>query len=111
MQVCDHFKPCLHNFFLERFAAPATWFERRLMYTRSTAVSSIAGYLIGLGDRHSANLLVDTASAEVVHIDLGIAFEQGRFLSTPERVPFRLTRDIVDGMGVTGKLPCYSLCF
>lgn len=27
---------------------------------------------------------------------------QGRFLNTPELVPFRLTRDVVDGMGVTG---------
>lgn len=32
----------------------------------------------------------------------GIAFEQGRLLPTPETVPFRLTRDIVDGMGVSG---------
>ncbi len=40
---------------------------------------------------------------QVVHIDLGIAFEQGRFLNTPELVPFRLTRDIVDGMGAAGK--------
>ena len=40
---------------------------------------------------------------QVVHIDLGIAFEQGRFLTTPELVPFRLTRDIVDGMGAAGE--------
>ena len=40
--------------------------------------------------------------AQVVHIDLGIAFEQGRFLNTPELVPFRLTRDVVDGMGAAG---------
>lgn len=37
----------------------------------------------------------------MVHIDLGIAFEQGKLLTTPEQVPFRLTRDLVDGMGVT----------
>jgi hypothetical protein len=42
---------------------------------------------------------------QVVHIDLGIAFEQGRFLNTPELVPFRLTRDIVDGMGAAGGQP------
>ena len=46
------------------------------------------GYIIGLGDRHSQNILLDTRSAEVVHIDLGIAFEQGRFLNTPELVRF-----------------------
>lgn len=33
---------------------------------------------------------------------IGIAFEQGRNLVTAETVPFRLTRDIIDGMGVSG---------
>ena len=68
-----------------------------------------AGYIIGLGDRHSHNILLDRKTAEVVHIDLGVAFEQGRFLNTPELVPFRLTSNIVDGMGATGSthhLPC-----
>lgn len=32
----------------------------------------------------------------------GVAFEQGKILPTPEIIPFRLTRDIVDGMGITG---------
>uniref|UniRef100_A0A915IL05 Non-specific serine/threonine protein kinase n=1 Tax=Romanomermis culicivorax TaxID=13658 RepID=A0A915IL05_ROMCU len=31
-----------------------------------------------------------------------MAFEQGRLLPTPEQVPFRLTRDIVDGFGICG---------
>ena len=46
------------------------------------------------------NILIDTTTAELVHIDLGIAFEQGKILPIPETVPFRLTRDIVDGFGV-----------
>ena len=33
---------------------------------------------------------------------IGIAFEQGHILPTPETVPFRLTRDVEDGMGVSG---------
>lgn len=41
-------------------------------------------------------------SGEVVHIDFGIVFEQGKLLAVPELVPFRLTRNIVDGMGPTG---------
>ena len=36
---------------------------------------------------HTPNVLVDS---------------QGKWLPTPETVPFRLTRDIVDGMGVAG---------
>lgn len=47
------------------------------------------GYIVGLGDRHAMNILIDQATAEVVHIDLGVAFEQGLMLKTPERVcPF-----------------------
>ena len=49
------------------------------------------------------------AVVQVVHIDLGVAFEQGRFLNTPELVPFRLTRDIVDGMGAAGARMCLRL--
>ncbi|CAA2954520.1 Serine threonine- kinase ATM [Olea europaea subsp. europaea] len=54
--------------------------------------------------------LIDQATAEVVHIDLGVAFEQGLMLKTPERIPFRLTRDIVDGMGVTGVEGVFRRC-
>lgn len=46
----------------------------------------------GIGDRHAQNILIDTVTAELVHIDFGIVFEQGKTLTTPETVPFRLTR-------------------
>jgi ataxia telangiectasia mutated family protein len=55
----------------------------RLAYTRSVAVNSIVGYILGIGDRHAHNILVDTLSGEVVHIDFGIVYEQGRGLGTP----------------------------
>ncbi|RWW71502.1 hypothetical protein BHE74_00020747, partial [Ensete ventricosum] len=69
----------------------ADWFQSRLSYTRSVAASSMVGYIVGLGDRHSMNILIDQETAEVVHIDLGVAFEQGLMLKTPERVclPFQ----------------------
>ena len=40
----------------------------------------MVGYIFGIGDRHAQNILVDTATAEVVHIDFGIMFEQGKIL-------------------------------
>ncbi|GFS70276.1 serine-protein kinase ATM, partial [Nephila pilipes] len=89
-------------FFLETFPEPSAWFERRQSYIKSVAASSIVGYIMGLGDRHVNNILIDKNTAEVVHIDFGIAFEKGKILATPETVPFRLTRDIVDGMGING---------
>ena len=60
------------------------------------------GYILGLGDRHIQNILVDQNTAELVHIDFGFAFEQSKILPTPETVPFRLTRDIIDGFGPCG---------
>ncbi|XP_022845090.1 serine/threonine-protein kinase ATM isoform X2 [Olea europaea var. sylvestris] len=109
-EVCKNFRPVMHYFFLERFSHPADWFDKRLAYTRSVAASSMVGYIVGLGDRHATNILIDQATAEVVHIDLGVAFEQGLMLKTPERIPFRLTRDIVDGMGVTGVEGVFRRC-
>ena len=53
---------------------------------------------IGIGDRHTQNILIQENTGEIVHIDFGIVFEQGKVLPTPETIPFRLTRNIVDGM-------------
>ncbi|KAJ6662351.1 hypothetical protein lerEdw1_012515 [Lerista edwardsae] len=102
IDICQHFQPVFRYFCMEKFLDPAVWFEKRLAYTHSVATSSIVGYILGLGDRHVQNILLDEQTAELVHIDLGVAFEQGKILPTPETVPFRLTRDIVDGMGITG---------
>lgn len=100
-EMTASFQPVLRHFFFERFDDPDDWFKRRLAYTRSTAAISILGWILGLGDRHTQNVLLDEKSGEVVHIDLGVAFETGRILPIPEVVPFRLTRDIVDGFGIT----------
>lgn len=109
-EICKQFLPVFHHFFLEKFPSPPQWFERRLTYTRSVAASSIVGYIVGLGDRHSQNILIDKTTAEIVHIDLGVAFDQGKTLRTPETVPFRLTRDMVDGMGLPGVEGIFRRC-
>ena len=41
-------------------------FLRQRSYTLSTAFSSILGYLIGLGDRHLDNLLLDLTTGEAL---------------------------------------------
>ncbi|XP_056139019.1 serine-protein kinase ATM [Lampris incognitus] len=110
MEVCKKFGPVFRYFCMERFLDPAVWMEKRLAYTRSVATSSIVGYIVGLGDRHIHNILIDEQTAELVHIDLGVAFEQGKILPTPETVPFRLSRDIVDGMGITGVEGVFRRC-
>ncbi|KAI9795692.1 MAG: Serine/threonine-protein kinase tel1 [Piccolia ochrophora] len=106
----DHFHPVMRYFFMERFDNPDDWFDKRLAYCRSTATISILGHVLGLGDRHGHNILLDERTGEVVHIDFGVAFDQGRVLPLPEVVPFRLTRDIVDGMGITKTEGVFRRC-
>lgn len=65
-EICARFPPVFRHFFLERYSAPSLWFEKRLSYTRSVAASSMVGYILGLGDRHLQNILIDEQTAELV---------------------------------------------
>ncbi|XP_062590366.1 serine/threonine-protein kinase SMG1-like isoform X1 [Saccostrea cucullata] len=78
------------------------WWHITQCYARSTAIMSMIGYIIGLGDRHLDNVLVDLATGEVVHIDYNVCFEKGKGLRVPEKVPFRMTQNIETALGVTG---------
>ena len=78
------------------------WLERRTNYTRSLGVMSMVGYILGLGDRHPSNLLLDRTTGHVVHIDFGDCFEVAMHREKyPERVPFRLTRMLTFAMEVS----------
>ncbi|KAI4520947.1 hypothetical protein K525DRAFT_239712 [Schizophyllum commune Loenen D] len=109
-ETITKFRPVMRYFFREKHKEPTAWFATRLNYTRSVAITSIVGHVLGLGDRHLNNILLDQHNGEVVHIDLGIAFEQGRLLPVPEKVPFRMTRDMVDGMGASGTQGVFQRC-
>lgn len=45
--------------------------------------------MVGLGDRHGENILVDCCSGDVVHVDFSCLFDKGLTLQKPEMVPFR----------------------
>jgi len=79
------------------------WLDRRTNYTRSLAVMSMVGYILGLGDRHPCNLMLDRFSGKIIHIDFGdcfeVAMDRDKF---PERIPFRLTRMLINAMEVSG---------
>jgi len=78
------------------------WLDRRTNYIRSLAVMSMVGYILGLGDRHPSNLMMDKITGNVVHIDFGDCFEVAMHREKyPERVPFRLTRMLTFAMEVS----------
>jgi FKBP12-rapamycin complex-associated protein len=57
----------------------------------------------GLGDRHCSNLMLDRQSGKIIHIDFGDCFEVAMLRDKfPEKIPFRLTRMLVNAMGVSG---------
>ncbi|KAI3403258.2 MEC1 [Candida oxycetoniae] len=94
--------PILHQWFVDEFSDPSSWYIARNLFTRSSAVMSIVGYLIGLGDRHCENILFFKNTGSILHIDFDCLFEKGKTLPTPEVVPFRLTSNMVDAMGICG---------
>ena len=56
-----------------------------------------------LGDRHPSNLLLDRMSGKILHIDFGDCFEVAMTREKfPEKIPFRLTRMLINAMEVTG---------
>lgn len=79
------------------------WVTRIINFSQSTALMSVIGYIIGLGDRHPSNLMLHNSSGALIHVDFGECFEISRIrIRFPETIPFRLTRMIVAGFGPSG---------
>ena len=84
-------------------ASSEHWLERRVTYTRSLAVTSMVGHILGLGDRHPSNILFEKHTGKVVHIDFGDCFEVATLREKfPEKIPFRLTRMLTHAMEASG---------
>jgi hypothetical protein len=78
-----------------RAPSALVWVKRTARFTATTALMSMIGYVIGLGDRHPSNIMVQRETGTVVHIDFGESFESTLSRAEfPERVQFRLTRMI-----------------
>ncbi|MBW0475655.1 hypothetical protein O181_015370 [Austropuccinia psidii MF-1] len=79
------------------------WLDRRINYSRSLAVMSMVGHVLGLGDRHPSNLLLDRVTGMIIHVDFGDCFEVAMTREKwPEKIPFRLTRMLVQAMEISG---------
>ena len=48
-------------------------------YACTTAVMSIVGYIVGLGDRHGENILIDSTNGDSVHVDFSCLFNRVSF--------------------------------
>jgi serine/threonine-protein kinase ATR len=100
----------LYKWFLQTYQSPNEWFNARLKFVRSMAVWSIVGYITGLGDRHAENILMHLKSGSCFHVDFECLLGNGSSLNVPERVPFRLTPNLVDAMGPSGEEGAFRTC-
>lgn len=101
-KILKQFPPIFHRWFVQQFPEPSAWFAARLRYTRSCAVMSMVGTILGLGDRHGENILFEEGNGGTFHVDFNCLFDKGLTFAAPERVPFRLTHNMVDAMGIYG---------
>eukprot|EP00028_Trichosphaerium_sp_Am-I-7-wt_P001244 CAMPEP_0168535906 /NCGR_PEP_ID=MMETSP0405-20121227/19121_1 /TAXON_ID=498012 /ORGANISM="Trichosphaerium sp, Strain Am-I-7 wt" /LENGTH=462 /DNA_ID=CAMNT_0008563587 /DNA_START=274 /DNA_END=1662 /DNA_ORIENTATION=+ len=75
--------------------SPEAYLQIREHFARTLAVFSIGSYIIGIGDRHLDNFLLDLSNGGVIGIDFGHAFGSAtQFLPIPELIPFRLTMQL-----------------
>ncbi|KAL4477625.1 hypothetical protein ABPG74_002775 [Tetrahymena malaccensis] len=87
------------DFFNQRFLDSQMWYSAKENYLKTYASWCILGYLIGLGDRHTDNILIKRTNGEIIHIDYALIFGSGKQLNVPETIPFRLTKNMEFALG------------
>ena len=130
-RILRSLSPRLHRFLLERSISSEAWLARRLVLTRSAATSSIASWLVGVGERSPRSILLESTTAEMIHLHLQPILSQRphyRHRASPPQSPaygsdaanasppsttangrayvapppFRLTREVIDALGSEG---------
>ncbi|CAD7959230.1 unnamed protein product, partial [Amoebophrya sp. A25] len=101
-KLLPSYPPVFHLWYQRTSKDPSEWLVRRNEFTKSLACWSMLGYVMGLGDRHCENILIDQVAGAVVHVDFDCLFGKGLYLTKPEVVPFRLTQNCIAPMGITG---------
>ncbi|XP_053697973.1 DNA-dependent protein kinase catalytic subunit-like [Sabethes cyaneus] len=100
----------------EMAVSPESFYNLRGNFAKSLMAMNISCWILGIGDRHTSNLLIDRSNGRLAGVDFGIAFGAGtRDQAVPEMVPFRLTPQFVNVMepmrtsGLMHKCLVYSL--
>ena len=101
----------LDEYFFKQFKGVHLWYEAFLNYNKSLAFWSALGYIIGLGDRHADNILLNIENGNLICIDFDCIFQKGKDLAVPEIVEFRLTKNIESALGVFKSWGLYKLYF
>lgn len=86
----------MRRFVRSMAANTEAYFVLRNQFISSYAVASTCQYMLGIGDRHLSNWLIDMKTGRAIGIDFGMAFGHATMnIPVPELMPIRLTRQIL----------------
>uniref|UniRef100_A0A7M4FFG4 DNA-dependent protein kinase catalytic subunit n=1 Tax=Crocodylus porosus TaxID=8502 RepID=A0A7M4FFG4_CROPO len=89
----------LRRAFVKMSTAPEAFLSLRSHFTSSHALICISHWILGIGDRHLSNFMINTETGGIIGIDFGYAFGSAtQMLAVPELMPFRLTRQFINLM-------------
>ncbi|XP_026183019.1 DNA-dependent protein kinase catalytic subunit isoform X2 [Mastacembelus armatus] len=97
MKVSQHVPSyLLKRAFLKMCSTPEAFLYLRSHFICSHALLCVSHWILGIGDRHLSNFMVNMETGGMIGIDFGHAFGSAtQFLPVPELMPFRLTRQFV----------------
>ncbi|KAM6908435.1 DNA-dependent protein kinase catalytic subunit [Lycodopsis pacificus] len=89
----------LKRAFLKMCNSPEAFLSLRSHFISSHALLCVSQWILGIGDRHLSNFMINTETGGMIGIDFGHAFGSAtQFLPVPELMPFRLTQQFVNLM-------------
>ncbi|KAF3703361.1 DNA-dependent protein kinase catalytic subunit [Channa argus] len=89
----------LKRAFLKMCNSPEAFLFLRTHFISSHALLCVSHWILGIGDRHLSNFMINMETGGMIGIDFGHAFGSAtQFLPVPELMPFRLTRQFVNLM-------------
>ena len=65
---------CFRRAYVRMSASAEAFFTLKSHFTSSHALVSVCHWLLGIGDRHLSNFMIDTCTGAMVGIDFGHAF-------------------------------------
>ncbi|XP_069007483.1 DNA-dependent protein kinase catalytic subunit [Embiotoca jacksoni] len=89
----------LKRAFLKMCNSPEAFLSLRSHFISSHALLCVSHWILGIGDRHLSNFMINMETGGMIGIDFGHAFGSAtQFLPVPELMPFRLTPQFVNLM-------------
>ncbi|KAM4606662.1 DNA-dependent protein kinase catalytic subunit [Polymixia lowei] len=89
----------LRRAFVRMSTSPEAFLSLRSHFISSHALLCVSHWILGIGDRHLSNFMINMETGGMIGIDFGHAFGSAtQFLPVPEIMPFRLTRQFVNLM-------------